>query len=193
MIPYKGRRCDIKQYMKKKSVKYGIKVWCATSSKTRYVYNLIVCEGRKNQAAKRDLGERVIVQLVSDLFNEGHVVVTDRFFSSPRLADILMRNGTWFTGTVMHNRKGLPSRLSSYTCMDLERGSLVVAMHRSRRMATIVWFDGCPVFLLSTSSDPMAAHCTVPRWIGSFRSLFPTSPIQVEYHCIKSICEASIL
>jgi hypothetical protein len=41
MVPYKGRYCNIRQYMKGKPVKFGIKVWALASSKSRYVSNLI--------------------------------------------------------------------------------------------------------------------------------------------------------
>lgn len=181
MVPYRGRRCDIKQYMKNKPVKYGIKIWCCATSKTRYVYNLIVYEGRKNQKPEKDLGMKVILKLVEDLTHLGHVVVTDRFFSSLQLADALLSLGTWFTGTAKHNRVGMPSHLAQYSNAELPRGTLVVAMHHSRRMAACVWFDGCPVFLLSTSSDPMASGCTCLRWVGGERLPYPTSPMQVEY------------
>ena len=138
MVPYRGRRCEIKQYMKNKPVKYGIKVWCCASSKSRYVHNLVVYEGRKNQKSEKDLGTTVILKLVEDLTHLSHVVVTDRFFSSPRLAHALLSLGTWFTSTVMHNRVGMPSHLSKYAHAELPRGTLIVAMHRSQRMATCV-------------------------------------------------------
>lgn len=35
MIPYKGRYCNIRQYMKSKPVKFGIKVWALASSQSR--------------------------------------------------------------------------------------------------------------------------------------------------------------
>jgi len=53
MVAYKGRRCDIKQYMKDKLVKYGIKIWCCTSSKSRYVYNVMVYEVEKIKLGRR--------------------------------------------------------------------------------------------------------------------------------------------
>ena len=129
MVPYRGRRCNIKQYMKAKPVKYGMKVWCCASNKSRYVYNLIVYEGCKNQKSKRDLGTSVVLKLVKDLMHQRHVVVIDRFFSSPCLADALLSLETWFTGTVMHNRVGMPRHLLQYAKVELPRGTLVVAMH----------------------------------------------------------------
>ena len=77
MVPYKGRRCNIKKYMKDKLVKYDIKVWCCTSSKSHNVFNLIVYEGQKGLVLEKDLGEKVVLMLVKDLTNRGHVVVID--------------------------------------------------------------------------------------------------------------------
>ena len=181
MVPNRGRHAEIKQYMKNKPVKYGFKIWCCATSKTRYVYNLIVYEGRKGQKAEKNLGEKVILELVSDLINLGHVVVTDRFFSSPALANALLKLGTWFTGTVKPNRQGMPRHLDQYQYLDFERGSLIVAMHMSRQMSACVWFDGCPVYLLSTSCNPMGRDCTCRRWVGRIQSLYPTSPMLLEY------------
>lgn len=36
MIPYKGRFCNIRQYMKSKPVKFGVKVWALANSESRY-------------------------------------------------------------------------------------------------------------------------------------------------------------
>ena len=35
MIPYKGRYCNIWQYMKAKPVKFGVKVWALANSESR--------------------------------------------------------------------------------------------------------------------------------------------------------------
>ena len=45
----------------------------------------------------------------------------------------------------------------------------------------MVWFDGCPLYLLRTISDPMAPKCIIPRWVGHTCRTFSTSSIQVEY------------
>lgn len=36
MIAYKGRLCSIRQYMKSKPVKFGVKVWALANSQSRY-------------------------------------------------------------------------------------------------------------------------------------------------------------
>lgn len=133
MISYRGRRCEIKQYLKNKPVKYGIKIWAAADAQSRYIYNLDVYTGKKGDSAEKDLDTRVVLQMVQGLENRGHVIVTDRFFTSPRLFDELLGRGFWATGTVLHYRVGMPSALHPFAkTVHLPRGRLLVKMHRSR-------------------------------------------------------------
>jgi hypothetical protein len=164
MISYQGRRYDIKQYMKAKPIIYGIKVWCAVDSKSRYIHNLQVYTGRKGELVEKDLGRKVVLSLVDDLQHRGHVVVTDRFFTSPRLFDDLLKRGFLATGTIMHNRVGMPLALGRYHNNHGVRGGMIAKMHRSRRIADAVWFDGVPVYLLSTSLDPIGTEASCLRW-----------------------------
>jgi len=168
--------------MKNKPVKYGIKVWCYATSRSRYVYNLQVYTGRKGEKTEKDLGRKVVKAVVSDLKGLGHVVVTDRFFTSPQLFDDLLKDGFLATGTVMPNRVGMPPNLKVYSHIHGDRGGLIVQMHRSRCMSAIVWFDGLLVHLLSTSVDPIAEGALCSRWVrGKGRKQFPSSPIVIEY------------
>jgi hypothetical protein len=45
MLPYKRKFYNIRQYMKKKPCKWGIKLWALASSGSRYVSNIIVYLG----------------------------------------------------------------------------------------------------------------------------------------------------
>jgi len=113
MIPYRFRRCAIKQYMPAKPVKYGHKVWCLANSKSRYVYDLQVYTGRKGQTHEKDLGLRVVKALVCDVKGLEYVVVIDRFFTSPKLFDELWKQGVLTIGTILPNRAGMPPHLGN--------------------------------------------------------------------------------
>lgn len=181
MIPYRGRRCNIKQYMRNKPIKYGIKVWCCATSKSRFVYDLQVYTGRKGKKAEKDLGLKVVKALVADLKGLGHVVVTNRFFTSPKLFDELLQEGFLATGTIMPKRTGMPPHLAEYGHVHGERGGLIVAMHCSRCMAAAVWFDSIPVHLLSTSVDLIVDGATCSCWTTQKgRCEYPTSPMLLE-------------
>ena len=55
MVPFKGR-LGIKQFMKDKPVKFGIKLWVLADSVTAYCYNLEVYTGKHGQQINRLMG-----------------------------------------------------------------------------------------------------------------------------------------
>lgn len=69
--------------------------------------------GRKGLTKEKDLGLKVVKALVSDLSGLGHVVVTDRFFTSPHLFDDLLKLGFLATRTIMPNRAEMPPQFGS--------------------------------------------------------------------------------
>lgn len=139
--------------------------------------------GADNARAEGDsVGEDAVLTAVAGLEGRGHVIVTDNFFTSPRLFMELLQRGFWATGTCRKNRKGFPASLSGFSSVDLpERGHLVVKMHRSRKIAAICWMDSKPVFLLSTACDPVGEDSYAGRWVGRERIEFRTSPILLQY------------
>ena len=142
MIKYKGHFCDFRQYMPGKPVEYGIKVWCAANSQSRYIWNLQVYLGAQGGKVEPDLGMRVVLELTENLSHRGHIIVTDNFFTSPRLLDTLLSRGFWGTGTVKRGRVGMPPILKQYAAdFELTQGTLLTKMHRSKQMAAIVWQD----------------------------------------------------
>jgi hypothetical protein len=42
MVMYKGKYCMVRQYMPKKLVRFGIKVWAATDAISKYLWNFKV-------------------------------------------------------------------------------------------------------------------------------------------------------
>jgi hypothetical protein len=147
MVPYKGRYCNIRQYMKGKPVRFGIKVWALASSKSRYVSNLIVYLGAGDQREESELvGADAVLVAVRGLEGRGHVVITDNFFTSVKLQVELLRRGFFATGTVKKVSKGFPPSLAGFPNQHRPpRGTLVVKMHCSRCIVAIAWIDSKPV------------------------------------------------
>jgi hypothetical protein len=56
MVAYKGRYCNVQQYMKAKPTKFGIKLWALVSAQSRYIHNAIIYLGSGDD---RDEGESV--------------------------------------------------------------------------------------------------------------------------------------
>jgi hypothetical protein len=49
MVVYKGHFCNIRQFVRSKPTRFGIKVWILASSQSRYVYNMVVYLGADNE------------------------------------------------------------------------------------------------------------------------------------------------
>lgn len=112
MIPFKGR-LGIKQYMKDKPVRFGIKVWVLADAVTAYCYNFDVYIGKNADVVKNNLGlsSKVVIELAKPLEMKGYQVYTDNFYTSPQLVDYLYGRNTYLCGTVRTNRKGYPKDL----------------------------------------------------------------------------------
>jgi hypothetical protein len=90
MVRYKGTYCPARQYMPKKPVKWGVKVWCVADSKSKFIYDFdVYCgksqatlESRASTVEEQNLAHRVVTQLTAGLDNKGHVVVMDNYFTS---------------------------------------------------------------------------------------------------------------
>ncbi len=101
-------RCPFKQFMPKKPGKYGIKFWVLTDSLTAYVLNARIYTGKKNDTIERNLGEKVVLDLVQ-LYKGFSINVTcDNFFASRELLLKLKEMQFFLLGTMKANRKEIP-------------------------------------------------------------------------------------
>lgn len=57
------------------------------------------------------LGTRVVLDLTQGYENQGYIVLTDNFYTSPTLAQKLLQKGINSLGTVKRNTRGLPKEL----------------------------------------------------------------------------------
>ncbi|KAK3093822.1 hypothetical protein FSP39_020617 [Pinctada imbricata] len=164
MIPFKGR-LGMKQYMKDKPVKFGIKMWVAADADTAYCHNFEVYVGKNTENIDKNLGmvSQVVISLTKHLEMKGQVIYTDNFYTSPTLADFLYSRQTYLCGTIRVNRKGYPKEL-------------VRTVAQARRMArgdsdwlmcgpllASYWKDNRIVYYLSSYHQPSEANLTTTR------------------------------
>jgi hypothetical protein len=102
IIPYKGKYCRIRQFLRNKPIRFGIKVWCSASSKSRFVNQIEVYEGKGHMMGEEGMGFEVVAILVKGLENLWYIVITDNLFTSPRLLHYLMLKGS---GGLEHARQ----------------------------------------------------------------------------------------
>ena len=105
MVRCKGRDSII-QYLPNKPTKWGFKVFAACDSKTAILWNFEVYSGQENSAG--GLAHDVVVRLTNPLENDCHVVFTDSFYTSAKLAHSLHQKTHHLVGTMRTNRIGFP-------------------------------------------------------------------------------------
>ncbi|RWS23338.1 piggyBac transposable element-derived protein 4-like protein [Leptotrombidium deliense] len=117
MVGYKGRT-SLKQHMPNKPDKYGIKLW-ALVDRNQYTLNLQVYAGQEgfrrvgSRMREVDQAHRVVMDMVSvlDTSDRKHHITTDRFFTSLKLADDLLKRNITLTGTIRENKLEVPEEL----------------------------------------------------------------------------------
>ena len=140
MIPFKGRS-SLKQYMPKKPVRRGIKVWALADSENGYIANFQVYTGKQGDSTEKGLGAKVVKTLTAPYVNSCRHVYFDNFFTGVDLLLDLQRSHLYGCGTVRTNRKGFPSELKPIVKKGMkERGeSKTLQSVQSKNLTVSVW------------------------------------------------------
>ena len=75
----------MKQYLPKKPIKRGSKIWMRADSVNGYVSKFSVYTGKVKDAPERDLGGNVVRALSENLQHKNYHLYFDNFFSSAAL------------------------------------------------------------------------------------------------------------
>lgn len=97
-----------KQYMPKKPIKRGFKIWCLVD-KRGYLWNFEIYTGKVGEKAEKQLGARVVKQLSQPLQEKNHCLFFDNYFTSYPLMTYLKSKNINACGTVNLTRKFLPA------------------------------------------------------------------------------------
>lgn len=117
MIKFKGRSC-LKQYMPKKPIKRGYKVW-VLADKSGYCYKFQIYTGKTGDKTEKKLGETVVKTLCECLEYTNRKIFIDNYFTSIQLMEHLREKGIYACGTINKARKELPVFKND---KDMERG-----------------------------------------------------------------------
>ena len=88
----------------------------------------------------------MVVSLIEHLKDKGYDLYTDRFYTSPILADSLQQMNITLTGTIMSNKRELPLQLKTKNKMS--KGSIEI--YRCEDMMALSWMDKRKLLMLST-------------------------------------------
>ena len=100
---------------------------------------------------------QIVTHLMTPLFDRGHHLFADRYYSGVNLVTELYRRNTGFTGTIMPNRVKLPPAVRG---LKLEKGDITA--WEAEKMLVLAWKDKQknPNILISSvsSAETVAIH-----------------------------------
>jgi len=145
LIPFRGR-IIFRQYLKQKRHKYGIKIFklCCGSG---YTYAFRVYTG-KTLEKENTTPTNIVMSLCKDLFDKGHTLYTDNWYTSLELAEKLINKNTHLVGTLRSNRRGNSHQVIS---TKLKRGE-IVAKENNKGITILKWRDKKDILVLHPQS-----------------------------------------
>ncbi|KAL1425610.1 hypothetical protein MTO96_019037 [Rhipicephalus appendiculatus] len=170
MIAFKGRS-SMKQYLPMKPIKRGYKVCCRADSKTGYLLQFEVYEGKNaSRPANQSLAEHVVLSL-SENVKPGTQLFFDNYFTCTKLMETLAERSILAAGTVRTNRKDLPVELKQNN--KLKKGEYI--WRTKGQVTAYQWHDTKDVHLLSNFHDPTET-VEVPRKLTNGSTVAVTCP-----------------
>ncbi|CAK1596150.1 unnamed protein product [Parnassius mnemosyne] len=152
MVKFKGR-CSLKQYMPKKPIKRGFKIWARCDVKTGYLHQFEIYTGKGDSIENEGLGYNVVMKLGNNL-PMNTLVVFDNFFTGCNLLEQLYDKHIYAVGTVRSNRKDLPETMKKQP-KPLRLNKHEFSALTSEPITAIKWLDTKEVTLLTTAHQPL--------------------------------------
>lgn len=158
-------RSGIRQYIKNKPVKFGIKLWVLADSQNGYTVDFYVYAGKNDSAVVANdlgLGYNVVMKLAEPYLNQGYHLFCDNFYTSPTLVKDLFIQGTHCCGTTTQNRKGYPDTMKDGSSWAKKESRGAMRWNRDGDCVAVQWKDNKLVTILS-SIDSANLYVEVTR------------------------------
>jgi len=175
-------RSGIRQYIKDKPTKWGIKLWVLADSSNGYTIDFNVYIGRAavGEVSANGLGYDVVVKLMQPFLNQGYHLYIDNFYTSSVLLKYLFDQGVPCTGTIRENSRGFPANMKNgkqwSKASNVERGSM--RWERDPPVLALQWLDNKVVSMLTTienANDSLQVRRKT-RTAGVWRTRFIQQP-----------------
>ncbi|XP_065318901.1 piggyBac transposable element-derived protein 3-like [Gordionus sp. m RMFG-2023] len=149
IIPFKGRS-SLKQYIKSKPHKWGIKALAGSSG---IVYDFKIYAGKQTNPTPSELGISgdIVLQLAKNIPKfQNHKLFCDNYFSSIALAKQLKEKGIFMVGTIRSNRLKDCKLKCDKDFKKEGRGSYVYKVDKKENIIIVKWYDNKFVHIIST-------------------------------------------
>ena len=151
LIPFKGHSA-LKQYIKSKPHKWGIKLFArAGSSGIIYDFEVYVGKGTLNKKSELGISGDIVIRLAETVPKDRNFkIITDNWFSSLKLSIALKDVGLLSIGTVRCPRLLGCSFKSDKDLQSEGRGSCDYRTEVGQNIVAVKWYDNRSVHLISS-------------------------------------------
>ena len=148
-------RSGIRQYIKDKPTKWGIKLWVLADSSNAYVqdFNIYIGKQAGREISLHGLGYDVVMTLMHNYLNQGYHLFVDNFYTSMTLAKHLFERGTLLTGTILDSRRDFPASLKKGKEWAKGKPKGTMRWERDAPVLALQWVDNKVVSMISTSAN----------------------------------------
>lgn len=148
IVPFKGQ-INVKQYIKNKPKKWGIKIYIL-AGQSGLIYDFLIYQGSTTEIKKEYLqfgsGAGTVMQLSERISEPNHGLYYDNYFSSYSLLQYLRSRNIFATGTIRLNRFCNPKLSSDKVLKKKGRGACEESISTDGIVVT-KWYDNKPVLL----------------------------------------------
>lgn len=149
MVAWRGN-LTFRVYSPDKPIKYGLKAYMLCDAENAFCLKFKLYTGRSIiQPSKNGATYDLVMDLLRNYFETGHILFCDNYYSSPQLFMDLWVLGTGATGTVRPYRKGVPEKLKKISLSN--RGDTASAHYGP--LSCLKYQDSKTVYLLSTTES----------------------------------------
>lgn len=172
LMLFKGR-CYFKQFIPSKRSRFGIKSFILCDCKTNYVLDYIVYTGKNTDIIHNltTIGKSadIVMTLLHPYLEKGHTLITDNWYTSPHLYNVLHKHKTNAFGTVRKNRKDMPHFEGKLTKGQFD-------YRCTNNLLALKWRDRKDVWMLSSAHEP--------KMIKSGRIHYRTGSPKLKPECV---------
>ncbi|KAE8965895.1 hypothetical protein PR001_g28583 [Phytophthora rubi] len=199
-LPSRSRYNPMRQFNKDKPHRWGTKVFVAACAKTAYCMRIEVYCGAKTHLQTpvpkdNNSGEAAVLRNMNALLPPSstfpwRLVVTDRFYTSVKLALELLHRRLYLTGTIQPDRSRYAKDVvTAKKTKTVNKRKVVVPPQGTTKLAqnklfpqitAAMWMDRNPVHMLSSGGS--RESCTVMRRINGELKPVPAPGLVRDYH-----------
>ena len=164
IIPFKGRH-SLKQYIRNKPHKLGIKVFArAGSIGILYGFEVYVGKGNVKNVSPLCISGNIVLQIADGLCKgQNYKMFMDNWFTSSNLICALKETGILALGTIRISRLPGCNLKTDEGLKKLGQGADDYRTEAGTNVTALKWYDNKPVYLVSSYKDRHPVE-TVNRW-----------------------------